>query len=109
MLAMGFADAIEAILSRTPREADGVVLIPERCTLWPPIWISDMPEPSRLDIIEIKLAHLEQSLQELGETVMRQQRDIDVLSAHNRALREQLKVFESGGASAQGFETPPHY
>jgi SlyX protein len=68
-----------------------------------------MTEPSRLDAIEIKLAHLERSLQELGQTVMRQQRDIDVLSAHNRALTEQLKIFEGGGASAQGFETPPHY
>jgi uncharacterized coiled-coil protein SlyX len=47
-----------------------------------------MPEPSRLDIIEIKLAHLEQSLQELGETVMRQRREIEVLSARHRTLLE---------------------
>ena len=68
-----------------------------------------MTEPSRLDAIEIKLAHLEQSLQELGQTVMRQQCDIEVLSARNRELNSQLDVLESGEASPGGFETPPHY
>jgi uncharacterized coiled-coil protein SlyX len=68
-----------------------------------------MNEPSRLEAIEIKLAHLEHSMQELGKTVMRQQREIEVLSANNRALKEQLSVVEGGGASGQGFETPSHY
>jgi uncharacterized coiled-coil protein SlyX len=68
-----------------------------------------MPDSSRLEIIEVKLAHLEQSLQELGETVMRQRREIEVLHAHNRALRDQLRMVDGGGASAQAFETPPHY
>jgi uncharacterized coiled-coil protein SlyX len=68
-----------------------------------------MTEPSRLDSIEIKLAHLEQSLQELGQTVMRQQCDIEVLSARNRALKEQFEMSEGGGRSAGEFEKPPHY
>ena len=46
-----------------------------------------MTESTRLDAIEIKLAHLEHSLQELGETVMRQQRDIEVLSERIRIRR----------------------
>ena len=66
-----------------------------------------MTEPSRLDTIEIKLAHLEQALQELGETVMRQQRDIELLSARNRTLKEQLESIEGSGANSRGFETPP--
>jgi uncharacterized coiled-coil protein SlyX len=68
-----------------------------------------MTEPSRLDTIEIELAHLEQALQELGETVMRQQRDIEVLSTRNRALKEQFEMSEGGRTSAGGFEKPPHY
>jgi uncharacterized coiled-coil protein SlyX len=68
-----------------------------------------MTDPSRLDSIEIKLAHLERSLQELGATVMRQQRDIELLSARNRALEEQLESIEGSGANSRGFETPPHY
>ena len=68
-----------------------------------------MTEPSRLETIEIKLAYLEQSLKELGETVMRQQRDIEVLSMRNRELKSQLEMLEGGEAGAGGFEKPPHY
>ena len=68
-----------------------------------------MVDPTRLNTIEIKLAHLERSLQELGETVMRQQRDIEVLSARNRVLQEQLQMIEGGGTGAEAFERPPHY
>jgi uncharacterized coiled-coil protein SlyX len=67
-----------------------------------------MTDPSRLDNIEIKLAHLERSLQELGATVMRQQRDIELLSARNRTLKEQLESIEGSGANSRGLETPPH-
>ena len=68
-----------------------------------------MTEPTRLDTIEIKLAHLEHSLQELGEAVIRQQRDIELLSARNRELKSQLESLEGAEASAGGFEKPPHY
>jgi uncharacterized coiled-coil protein SlyX len=68
-----------------------------------------MTEPSRLETIEIKLAHLEHSLQELGEAVIRQQRDIELLSARNRELKSQLEMLEGGEAGAGGFEKPPHY
>jgi uncharacterized coiled-coil protein SlyX len=69
-----------------------------------------MNEPTRLDRIEIKLAHLERSLVELNDAVLRQQREIDLLTARNRHLKEQLEVLESGGAaSGDAFERPPHY
>jgi uncharacterized coiled-coil protein SlyX len=68
-----------------------------------------MTESARLDSIEIKLAHLEHSLQELGATVMRQQRDIEVISARNRVLQSQLETLEGGGHGATEFEKPPHY
>jgi uncharacterized coiled-coil protein SlyX len=68
-----------------------------------------MTDSSRLELIESKLAHLESSLQQLGQTVMRQQREIEVLAERNRALKEQLEMVDGGGASAAGFEKPPHY
>ncbi|MGA8706900.1 MAG: SlyX family protein [Steroidobacteraceae bacterium] len=69
-----------------------------------------MPEESRLDTIEIKLAHLERSLQELGQTVMNQQREIVALAARNRVLEQQLEAFDQEVAQgSEPFEKPPHY
>jgi SlyX protein len=69
-----------------------------------------MTEPTRLDQIEIKLAHVERSLNELNDAVIRQQREIELLTARNRQLKHQLEVLEAGGAaSADAFERPPHY
>jgi SlyX protein len=69
-----------------------------------------MTEPTRLDQIEIKLAHLERALIELNDAVLRQQREIEMLAARNRQLKDQLESLEGGGgASADGFEKPPHY
>jgi SlyX protein len=79
------------------------MLVPSACT--PP-----MTEPSRLDQIEIKLAHLERALIELNDVVIRQQREIELLTARNRQLKQQLESLESGDdASADAFEKPPHY
>jgi uncharacterized coiled-coil protein SlyX len=68
-----------------------------------------MNDPSRLEAIEIKLAHLENALQQLGQAVVHQQRELERLAAANRALREQLEILEGTGASAEQFEKPPHY
>jgi uncharacterized coiled-coil protein SlyX len=72
-------------------------------------FINAMTQSARLDTIEIKLAHLERSLQELGQTVMRQQCDIENLTARNRELKSQLQLLEGGEASPAGIERPPHY
>jgi uncharacterized coiled-coil protein SlyX len=69
-----------------------------------------MSEASRLELIEIKLAHLERAVGELSDALVHQQREIDTLSAHNRQLKDQLEALETGsGASFDGFEKPPHY
>jgi uncharacterized coiled-coil protein SlyX len=69
-----------------------------------------MTEPTRLDLIEIKLAHLERALTELSDALIHQQREFEVLSARNRQLQEQLETLEAGsGASADDIENPPHY
>lgn len=69
-----------------------------------------MSENSRLETIEIKLAHLERSLLELGQTVMQHQREIELLSTRNRALQQQVGELEQDAApNAGAFEKPPHY
>jgi SlyX protein len=68
-----------------------------------------MTHPSRFDLIEIKLAHLERALAQLNDVVIRQQREIEALAGRNRQLRSQLEVLEAGAALEARFERPPHY
>jgi uncharacterized coiled-coil protein SlyX len=70
-----------------------------------------MSDADRLEAIEFKLAHLEHALGELNEVVIRQQRELDEARARQQRLLQQLEVLEArhGTASADGFETPPHY
>ena len=68
-----------------------------------------MTETDRLEIIEIKLAHLERALQELGQTVMRQQREFEILSARERLMQSRLEMLESGATDGDQFKKPPHY
>jgi uncharacterized coiled-coil protein SlyX len=69
-----------------------------------------MGDSVRIETIEIKLAHLERSLQELGETVLSQQRQIDALAARGRALADRLNAIgTTDSPDAEQFEKPPHY
>ncbi len=69
-----------------------------------------MTEPTRIDQIEIKLAHLERALTELNDAVIRQQREIELLTARNRQLKQHLEALEAVEApTTDGFEKPPHY
>jgi uncharacterized coiled-coil protein SlyX len=66
-------------------------------------------EAARIDTIEIKLAHLERALGELGDVVYRQQQQLDAALAMNQRLREQLEDLGSRGPDATAVEIPPHY
>ena len=70
-----------------------------------------MSESDRLETVEIKLAHLEHALNEINEVVIRLQRELDQARARQQQLAQQLESVEAqaGGASAGGFEKPPHY
>ncbi|MCC7122698.1 MAG: SlyX family protein [Gammaproteobacteria bacterium] len=60
--------------------------------------------------IELKIAWLEQALQELGDVVYRQQREIDDLRQRLRATENQLDTLRSaGGPRRADDERPPHY
>jgi SlyX protein len=68
-----------------------------------------MNDTQRIEAIEIKLAHLERALQDLGDVVYRQQRDIDAALELNRNLRQQVEALESRSAEPAAVEIPPHY
>jgi SlyX protein len=68
-----------------------------------------LSDATRLDTIEIKLAHLERGLQDLSDVVTRQQRELELALARNQRLAGRLEELEGAGASATAFEKPPHY
>jgi uncharacterized coiled-coil protein SlyX len=66
-------------------------------------------ERSRLETVEVKLAHLEHAIQELSDVVCRQQRQLDGVLEANRQLRRQLEEIEGRSADPTAVEIPPHY
>lgn len=62
----------------------------------------------RLTEIEIKLAHLEQALNEMSDVVYSQQSTIDRLERAYEQLRHRVEDGAAGGDAAAD-EKPPHY
>lgn len=64
----------------------------------------------RLEALEIKVAHLELALQELSDTMYRQQRMLERVLERNAQLLNELGSPTSGAPEpATQFEKPPHY
>lgn len=64
----------------------------------------------RFEALELKLAYLEQSNQELGDVVYRQQQQLDALKARIQRLAEQLQALaERPQDDPAEDEKPPHY
>jgi uncharacterized coiled-coil protein SlyX len=69
-----------------------------------------MSDSARLEQIELKIAYLERAVNELSDTVLHQQREIEALRARERELKEQIALLETPSSdSADPFEKPPHY
>jgi len=64
---------------------------------------------SRMETLEIKVAHLERAIQELSDVVYRQQQALDGALELNRRLREQLEDIEGRSSDPMAVEIPPHY
>jgi len=54
-----------------------------------------MTDENRFESVEIKIAHLEQAVQELSDVLHRQQQQIDRLSATSQQLMQQLAVVDA--------------
>ncbi len=67
-------------------------------------------EDTRITDIEIHLMHQTKAIEELNEVVIRQQRQIDDLTADIARLREQLQgLAPSAVREPSEEEPPPHY
>jgi SlyX protein len=69
-----------------------------------------MSDETRLERIEVKLAHLEHAVSEISDVVARQQGEIDRALQRAKLLASQLESIETAArASATATEKPPHY
>jgi SlyX protein len=65
---------------------------------------------ARIDDLEVRLAHQDQSILELGNEVYRQQQQIAQLEAALRQLAARVESAEHGRSDARPEpEVPPHY
>ena len=65
------------------------------------------PDPSRLDALEIRVAHQDEAIADLNEVITAQWRKIDLLERQLKALREEFH--NSGPARDAPEPPPPHY
>ena len=66
-------------------------------------------DATRLEAVEIKLAHLERAIQDLSDVVYRQQQDLDRVREMNRQLSLQIDEVASRADDPSVQERPPHY
>jgi SlyX protein len=69
-----------------------------------------MDEPSRLEDLEIKCAHLEKTLLELGDELYAQQQQLETVLRLCRELARQVEGSAATHSAARPEdEIPPHY
>ena len=66
-----------------------------------------METENRFIDLEMKIAHLEKSNDDLSDTVYRQQQQMDIMKKQLDNLTNQIKA--GGGDIRGGNEKPPHY
>jgi SlyX protein len=68
-----------------------------------------VPDESRLETLEVKVAHLERALQELSDVVYRQRQELDAQEARYQRLLERVEAADRQPATDAQFEIPPHF
>jgi SlyX protein len=69
-----------------------------------------MTASARLDDLEIRITHLERSVQELSDVLIRQQKELDRILERNQILADRLATLEDPGETPMApAEPPPHY
>lgn len=67
-----------------------------------------MTETSRLDALEMLVAEQQRTIDDLSDGLLRQQKELDRLTARLRASDDRIAELESG-LPASGNEKPPHW
>lgn len=68
-----------------------------------------MSHESRLETLEVKIAHLERALQELSDVVYCQRQQLDAQEARYQRLLERVEAADRQPAADTQFEIPPHF
>ncbi|MBU3599002.1 SlyX family protein [Polynucleobacter sp. 30F-ANTBAC] len=68
-----------------------------------------MPSDERITNIEVKLSFTEDLVEELSQTVYKQQQKIDMLINEVRALKLQMASNSPADGNSPRDELPPHY
>jgi uncharacterized coiled-coil protein SlyX len=68
-----------------------------------------MSADTRLEALEIKVAHLERALQELSDALYRQQQRIDAHEGRYQQLLDRVEAASQQAGPEPKFEVPPHY
>lgn len=63
----------------------------------------------RLEALETRIAHQDQTIQDLSQELFAQQKQVEQLQRHTRMLAQRLEEARHGVADAVGDERPPHY
>lgn len=64
----------------------------------------------QITVIEEKLAHQDHSLQVMNDTIVTQQRQIELLLERVGLLEQQMQTLaQAGGIDVPATEVPPHY
>lgn len=66
-------------------------------------------DANRLNELEVKIVLADDMLDQLNQTIFRQQQQIDALAQEIRALRQQLPQDRNTSGTALLDELPPHY
>lgn len=59
--------------------------------------------------LEIRLAYLDDTVEQLSQQLYRQSREIETLTGRCRRLEERIQRLASSGTQTDGDERPPHY
>ena len=68
-----------------------------------------MLHESRLEALEVKIAHLERALQDLSDVIYSQRRELDAQEARYQRLLERVEAADRQPAADSPFEIPPHF
>ncbi len=66
-------------------------------------------QTDRLNELEMKIVLADDMLDQLNQTIFRQQQQIDALAQEVRALRQQMPQGRNGSGATPLDELPPHY
>jgi SlyX protein len=65
------------------------------------------PTETRLDDLEIRIAHQDRTIAELNEVVTQQWKQLEAMERQLRRFGEELESMDAGSGPAQ--QKPPHY